>query len=282
MNNPINKRPHYKIKRRYRLSFSSDNTFNELWSIKFSRVKVAITIILIIIGLMIIISAFIVGTPIRTLLPGYLKTDERNENIINTMRLDSLENEFEKKNAYYSNLSHILSGNFPYDSVSETKDSANNSIPLDSLMNSSEREKDFIKQLDETERYNLSVLAPLAAEGILFSVPVQGLVKPLNKSDKYDNGIDIQGKRETPVMAVYDGTIIDNYYTFDSEYNLSIQHPNGFISKYSHLESPFVTRGDKVTSGQRIATASSQNKFMVNFSLWHDGVAVNPQEFISF
>ncbi|MEG2675159.1 MAG: hypothetical protein RR938_08650, partial [Muribaculaceae bacterium] len=55
-----------KIKRRYRLIFVSENTFNELWSIKLSRVKVVISSIIIIAAIAFLVSAFIVMTPIKT------------------------------------------------------------------------------------------------------------------------------------------------------------------------------------------------------------------------
>ncbi|MEG2820736.1 MAG: hypothetical protein RR868_08310, partial [Muribaculaceae bacterium] len=82
-----------KIKRRYRLIFVSENTFNELWSIKLSRVKVVISSIIIIAAIAFLVSAFIVMTPIKTLLPGYLKSDVRNDNIQAALRLDSLDRE---------------------------------------------------------------------------------------------------------------------------------------------------------------------------------------------
>ena len=44
----------------------------------------------------------------------------------------------------------------------------------DSLMPTSRREKEFRSKMDERERYNLSILAPLAADGMIFEEPAPG------------------------------------------------------------------------------------------------------------
>lgn len=279
-----NKFSTHKIKRHYRLSFISDNTFNELWNIKLSRTKVIISIILIIAAITFLVSALIVGTPIKTLLPGYLKSDVRNENIHNSLRLDSLESEIAIKEKYISNLRNVLTDNITID-TSINKTLSTPIIPIDSLAKATEREKEFVKQFDEAEKYNLSILTPLAAEGILFSSPMTGVILPVASNYTYKDGVSVRVERNAPIASIYDGVVVGCYYAIETGYNIIIQHPNGFISTYSNLSLPFVEKGNKIIAGQRIATANEDGKSsnsIVRFELWHEGLPVNPQEYITF
>ena len=136
----------HKIKRRYRLSFQSENTLNELWSVKLTRGKVFIALAVIIAAITTLISTIIVSTPLRTFLPGYLKSEQRTENIVNAFRLDSLEKAVAANEAYISNIRNIITGNIPDTSV---RDTSTVHYPTDSLIPQSQREKEFISQYDE-------------------------------------------------------------------------------------------------------------------------------------
>lgn len=273
----------HKIRKKYRLSFISDNTFNEIWSIKLSRTKVVISVIVLIFSIATIISTIIVGTPLKTLLPGYLKSDLRKGNVTNILRIDSLERNIIDNTLYLNNIKDILTDNISPDSLKSAQ--LLSEIPLDSLKVATDREKEFIKQFDEKEKFNLSILTPLAAEGIVFSTPVLGgVILPYPDNYSFNNGINIQTPKSAPVSAIYDGTVIDKYYGIESGLSIAIQHPNGFISKYTGLSAPFISKGDKVTAGQRIATVDeSENKLNIfTFELWHEGLPVNPKEYITF
>ena len=54
-----------------------------------------------------------------------------------------------------------------------------------------------------------------------------------------------------------------------------------FISKYSGINETFVSKGDKVTTGQRIGL-SNKNKQSFSFELWHKGTQLNPLDYIAF
>ncbi|MEF9923788.1 MAG: M23 family metallopeptidase [Muribaculaceae bacterium] len=273
-----------KIKRRYRLIFVSENTFNELWSIKLSRVKVVISSIIIIAAIAFLVSAFIVMTPIKTLLPGYLKSDVRNDNIQAALRLDSLDREVAIKDKYLNNLRNILTDNITIDTTID-KHLSTPIVSIDSFQQASQREKDFLKQFDESEKYNLSILTPLAAEGILFSSPLTGVILPNPKDYNYSDGIKIRVARNSPIASIYDGVVVALNHSIENGTSIIIQHPNGFISTYSNLSISFIEKGNKIIAGQRIAMANEDGKSsnsIVKLELWHEGLPVNPQEYISF
>ena len=66
---------------------------------------------ILLIGLIVVaILSVIVGTPVKNLLPGYLKTEERIEMVDKILRVDSLAAEVQRRDAYIKNLASILTG----------------------------------------------------------------------------------------------------------------------------------------------------------------------------
>lgn len=268
----------HKIKRRYRLSFQSENTLNELWSVKLTRIKVTVGIIITILALVSLISYIIVETPLKTLLPGYLKSELRNEYLLSSLKLDSLEQEIKSKTQYFNNLKVVLTDKVEESKENKASGSNLSEHPLDSLMNPTEREKEFIKKYDEDEKFNLSILTPLAAEGIVFATPIQGKVATAN-DEAFINGITVIAAKDAAISSIYDGTVIDITEALSGSVQITIQHPNGFISKYKGATTNLVNQGDKVRAAQRIGLSSRGS---VGIELWHNGTPVNPQEYISF
>lgn len=272
----------FKTPKKFRLTFFNENTFNTVWSIKMSQAKVILSIIIIIIAIACIVSTIIVSTPIRTLLPGYLKTSQRQENIINSMRIDSLSTNVNINNAYLSNIIDILTDNIDTTSIAfSLKSDTITYIPIDSIINTSSTERQFIQQFEDQEKFNLSVLAPIAAEGMMFYTPVYGATI---KDNNPTFSLEIIAPSHSPISAIYNGTIIDSYYLPNIGNVIIIQHPNDFISKYSGISETFSSKGEKVTTGQRIGLSyqSSKNKQPLTFELWHKGTQLNPLDYIAF
>ncbi|MDE5895512.1 MAG: hypothetical protein K2H00_05715, partial [Muribaculum intestinale] len=96
--------------RRFRLSFINENTFNEVWTIGMSQRKVIASIALIFVALGCMAATLIVFTPLRTLLPGYLKQEERQKNTVNVFRVDSLLKAGRETSEYLATLKSILQG----------------------------------------------------------------------------------------------------------------------------------------------------------------------------
>lgn len=272
----------FKTQKKFRLTFINENSFNEVWSIKMSRTRVILSIFVILIAIGCIVSTLIVSTPIRTLLPGYLKTSQRQENVINSMRIDSLSTNVNINNAYLSNIINILNDNI--DTTSVTPPLASDTIkyiPIDSIINSSPIERQFIQQFEDQEKFNLSVLAPIVAEGMMFYTPIYGASVKENDSPL---SIELITPTNSPISTIYNGTVIDSYYLPNIGNVIIIQHPNDFISKYSGIHEFFVSKGDKVTTGQRIGLSHQNNrsKKPFTFELWHKGTQLDPLDYIAF
>ena len=66
-----------KKRSKYKLTFFNESSLEDVWTICFSRFGSIMTAILLIGLIVVAILSVIVGTPVKNLLPGYLKTEER-------------------------------------------------------------------------------------------------------------------------------------------------------------------------------------------------------------
>lgn len=265
---------------RYRLTFINENTFNEVWSLKLSRLKVWLLTATVIAGIVCIVATIMVATPLSSLLPGYMKPQERHEQIIAGLRIDSIAARMEINNSYIDNIAAILNDDITLDQAVDTaasSDKATRPIATDSLIPASERERNFVKQWEERERYNLSVLTPSAAESMIFHRPVATAVA----DTLVDRKLLITTPRRATVQSLHAGTVIDVSWSTSEHQTLVIQFPNGFTARYSGLDGAFVNRGDKVASGQAIGIAGDGSR-PVGVELWHEGTGIDPRSLLSF
>lgn len=267
----------YKNPPRYRLDFIRENTFNRVWSIRMTRPRVILGSLAIIAGMAALLWVIFAFTPMRQLLPGALRGNLRNQYLETALRLDSLEQSAKINQAYIDNIVAILNDELPSDSIKEIAEAQ--VILSDSLLAASEAEQRFVEQYRDEERFNLSVLSPIAAEGMVFSSPASVGAEITDISDVVP-GVSIAAHGQTPASAVYRGTILTTTTLADGTTTVVIQHPNDFISVYSGLSDIYVSRGKKVLAGQRIGAGSSGSP--VVYELWHNGSPLNPRDYIPF
>lgn len=227
----------------------------------------------------------IVNTPLRRVLPGYLYSNERMDVINNTQRLDSLSGEVSLRNKYVDNILAIL--NNDVDTViPEVTDTLSRIIPIDSIITTSELERDYVTQYEYNQRFNLSVLSPLAATGFTFVNPMQGAEARFPEEGEDARRMTFDMPRIQPVSSIYRGTVLDVYNTLDHGFTVIVQHPNDFISRYSGLTEVMTKRGEAVLPGSRLGLIerdkAEKSGLMPTFELWYKGAAVNPREYIPF
>jgi murein DD-endopeptidase MepM/ murein hydrolase activator NlpD len=110
--------------------------------------------------------------------------------------------------------------------------------------------------------------------------PFGGKTGPLG--EKFHEGIDIYVKVGTKVMAFTGGEIIEARWYSEYGQIVSIQNPEGIISRYGHLSKIFVKVGDKVINGQIIGLSGNTGLTTgphVHFELLKDGIPINPLPF---
>lgn len=268
--------PKYKNPSRYRLDFIKENTFNRIWSVRMTRARVIAVSAAICAAGAALLWVIIVYTPVRQLIPGTLQGDLRAQYIEAALKLDSLEEAARQNAAYINNIASVLQGDFDPESIRPDSTAAALSVS-DSLLAASDAERMFVQRYRQDERFNLSVLAPIAAEGMIFTAPLSasGVVTP-----KAGGGIEISTSRATPVSAVYRGTVVSVTTAANGLSTITVQHPNDFVSVYSGVGDLFVTSGQKVQAGRRMAHTDARHS--LTFELWHSGTSLDPREYIAF
>ncbi|MBS1946175.1 MAG: hypothetical protein JST47_00265 [Bacteroidetes bacterium] len=102
-----------RLQNRYRLVIMNDDTYEEVVTIKLSRLSVYIflsTVFVLLTGLTV---ALIVFTPLKLYIPGYGDVNNTKELRELKVRTDSLEEEVRYKDLYLQNVRNVLQGNKP-------------------------------------------------------------------------------------------------------------------------------------------------------------------------
>lgn len=260
--------------RHYRLDFIKENTFNRLWSIRMTRTRVwlgGLTFFAAVAALIFVVFAF---TPMRRLLPVSMEKTIRAGYLETSLKLDSLERVVERQAVYNTKVSAILDGKPVSDTIPPMAAVA---VADSDALAARENEKRFVKAYEGNQRFNLSVLAPIAAEGMAFGSPVGGLASRTRETT--DASLEISTGRNTPATAVYKGAVVALVGTSDGMTTVVIQHPNDFLSVYGGLREVFVEKGASVVRGQRIGHTAPPDGLLY-FELWHNGTALRPSDYI--
>ena len=120
-----------------------------------------------------------------------------------------------------------------------------------------------------------------------FSWPIHGVIISKfgpKKGGLYNDGINIKAKEGAEVKAAEDGVVAYAGNELKGYGNLIIiKHSGGWITAYAHLKNSFVTRGQKISKGQKIATVGSSGNVtspQLYFGLRKGRDAVNPQNYL--
>lgn len=265
-----------RIESRYRLDFIKENTFSRIWSVRMSRTRVWLVSLGCISALAALIFVILCFTPMRHLLPGSLSGDLRSRYQATTLRVDSIEYRERINSQYLDNVVRILRGE-ETDTTAQEPASVVIAVQADSLPAAGEAERAFVRTYDERNRFNLSVLAPIAAEGMVFNPPITGSA---GMTAMTGGGLALTPHRAIPVTAIYRGTVTGVYFSPEGTSTVVLQHSADFVSVYGGVGDVFVERGQRVEAGQRLAHTSTRNAFV--FELWHDGTALDPREYLAF
>lgn len=276
-----------KIRDKYRLSIYRDESYEEVLNLKLSRLNVfAITGIALTLFLAIVVS-LIAYTPLREFIPGYPDENTLRNIIVNAQRLDSLELELNRRDRYFDNMKLIISGEEPnnYESLEDTN------LRYESITFARSSEDSVIRQLFEEEsEYDLSVFQRRGKVNSLaqlhFFSPVRGIVTNSFKAEENHYGTDVVSGADEAVKATLEGTVTMASWTLETGWVIQIQHSNNILSVYKHNAELLKRVGDFVNVGEPIAIIGNSGELTtgphLHFELWYNGVALNPEDYVTF
>lgn len=119
-----------------------------------------------------------------------------------------------------------------------------------------------------------------------FFPPLKGVITNYYSSHQKHYGIDVVARNDAVIMAVSDGTVIYSDWSVGVGYVIVIQHDNNIISVYKHNAALLKKEGDIVRAGDAISIIGGSGNLSsgphLHFELWYNGIALNPEEYISF
>ncbi len=276
-----------KLRDIYRLILYNDNTFEEVWQFRLSRLNIIALSGSAAILFIIIITLTIAFTPIREFIPGYPDGKMQRNILNNAIRLDSLEREIELRGQYINNLKRLIEGKDPmdyeynYDTTATAETISFDRSKSDSILRERVKNEQFnlsIEQENNTKSTNLA--------SIHFFSPVKGLITNPYDPEKNHYGVDIVAAPDEVVKATLDGTITMATWTLETGYIIQIQHENDLISVYKHNADLMKETGNHVAAGDIIAIIGNSGELTtgphLHFELWHKGNPLNPEKYINF
>ncbi len=275
-----------KLRFSYKLTIFNEHTLEQVLMFRISRLTVILSMLIAVLIIGALTIYLITRTPLRRTLPGYVSPEMRSQIVDNALAVDSLARIVNINKAYLDNLANIFSGNIPLDSIDINSEQTLQTYSTDSLLPASNATNSFLRKYAEEGKYTLDVFNQNVADNLIFYPPVKGRVTQTYNPQRRIFGIRITPPRQSPVAAVLDGTVIATYFTAEEGYVIEVQHNNNYISIYRCNDRLLKSVGQKVSEGENIAISGNliEGKIRpyVEFQLWHQGVPLNPSEYIHF
>lgn len=267
-----------KMRRQYRLAILDDRTLREIFHMRLSGLGTFSTLMVLFLLLIILLSALIVLTPIRNILPGYSESI-RQQLISENARVDSLQNSLTLQRQYLDVIKQLTAGDIQSDSIIRL-DSLQmvENVKLPDMQN--EETDAFLLQYEQQERDRLLLFGGPAQRTMQqMYAPARGVVMRSARFDLKQYSIAIRVARNENVLAVLRGTIVLLQPNLNNTYTIVIQHDR-YVSVYRNVGTALKTQGVAVEEGESIGLMAGDNE--LEFELWESGKPVDPEKVIVF
>ena len=272
-----------KLLHNYRFVIISDDSFEEKLSIKLNRLN-----ILALFGSFVFVSFFaamllITYTPLKEYIPGKSTTEVQKSLIELSMKSDSLEKTLIGRQIYLQNLKKIING----DDLIVAKKTEKIKNPQAEISFQKSIEDSLLRIVVEGEdKSSITFNKEKNNEVLMFFTPLNGNITDRFSVKKHHFGIDLVAKEKSRIAAVLEGTVILSNWNSETGYVIVVQHKNDYISLYKHNSVLLKNVGDFVGTGDHIAIIGNSGELStgphLHFELWHKGIPVNPENYISF
>ncbi|CAM1345313.1 M23 family metallopeptidase [Tenacibaculum amylolyticum] len=275
-----------KLTDKYRLVVLNEDTFQERFSLKLSRLNVFVfggIFSILLITLTVFLIAF---TSLKEYIPGYSSTELKKKATRLTYQADSLKMKIAVLEKFTQAIRPVLTGEIEPEAIDSIQNEVTQTTTIDyDKLSATQQDLKFREEIESKDRYALSAGTENKAK-IVFFAPITGNVTQSFNSANKHFAIDIVAKVGTPVKAIADGTVILAAWNVETGYTITIQHTNDYVSVYKHNGELLKQQGDFVKSGEVIATVGSTGELTtgphLHFELWNNGYPLNPTNYINF
>ena len=269
----------------YKVVVSSEDTFEEKFAFKASKINVFVLMLVYSVILISFTISIVFFTQLRELVPGYSSSDLLNRAIYLTQKTDSLERQIELNNKFYKSIEDVLSGKT--DEFIER-----DNIPIDSSLNDknlfsiSPNSEDSILRnyVDNQDKFNLTK-NELVIENKMFFSPIKGDITQTFNFEENHFAIDIAADIGTPVKSILDGKILFSEWSVDTGHVIIVDHGDNIVSVYKHNSKSLKEQNDFVQAGEVIAYSGNQGSLSsgphLHFELWKNGTPIDPEPLLN-
>lgn len=265
---------------KYRLSVLNENTLEEAWHARLSRLSVIALMGLLFLLTFGLFTLLIYYTPLKRYLPGFEDAGVRELVTMEAMRVDSLQIVLNQQEEYIDVLRSVMSGDLQTDTL----------ITLDSLaiiqrerlaLEKTEQEKAFCAEVEQEEQFNLSQVSVASdAPQYVFYRPVGGMLMESFQPTIGQYGVSIMTSANEVVTATLAGRVVVAEFSMESKWVVILQHEDNYMSVYRGINRLQVKQGDVVRSGEVLGRMGDEDNIdrHLEFELWKKGVPVNPED----
>ncbi len=116
-------------------------------------------------------------------------------------------------------------------------------------------------------------------------VPMLGYVSQKYKYNRHE-GIDLVAEKGSKTVACMSGKVVFCGFSKKDGRVVVLSHPGGWISVYKHNKYISVQSGMDIVGGQTIGVIGNSGENSsgphLHFELWHQGLPINPEQYIQF
>jgi murein DD-endopeptidase MepM/ murein hydrolase activator NlpD len=259
------------------------DSFEEKLSIKLSKLN-----IFAFGGFMVFLCFFsavllITTTPLAEYVPGKATSKVQQELISLTIKSDALIKTLESQNNYLQNIRNIISGDeLSAPKIIEPKEKTGGEVFFEKSIEDSLLRVD----VESEDKGMIKINNDNSNELIMFFSPISGMITDRFNAKNKHFGIDLVAREKTRISSVLGGTIVISQWTSETGYVIGVQHKNDYLSLYKHNSVLLKTVGDFVNAGDPISIIGNSGELSsgphLHFELWHQGIPVNPEDYILF
>lgn len=157
-------------------------------------------------------------------------------------------------------------------------------------------QNDTIKALEAAvaeERRRLAEAYGRRYDGGIFAWPAPSYTRisdeygnrthPILGTQQFHNGLDMAAPGGSPILAAYDGRVVAADYNASMGNYIMIDHGDSLYTIYMHCSALYVSKGQDVSKGQKIAAVGSTGRSTGNhlhFSVRLNGSYVSPWQYL--
>tara|TARA_B110000459_G_scaffold85831_1_gene96151 strand:- start:1778 stop:2566 length:789 start_codon:yes stop_codon:yes gene_type:complete len=261
----------------------TDSSFEEKLSIKLTPINVIAFVGTILFFCFFSTMLLIAYTPLSEYVPGKSSIDIQKGLIELNIKSDSLEVVLLNQSIYLKNINNIINGE-ELVKPEDLEEITNTQIPIS--FEKSEEDSLFRLQVETEDKSSIYKKEKTKNNHLIFFTPLSGFISDGYNNNKKHFGVDLVAKEKSRISSVLDGTVVISHWAYETGYVICVQHSDNYLSFYKHNSVLLKSVGDYVNAGDHIAIIGNSGELSsgphLHFELWHKGIPVNPENYISF